>query len=170
MSPRDFNLWGMGSSEKSRSVFFSVHLHHSRNGPGNVPCLKSVCLAAFGRNRNLHSISEAPVSPSLFNQPWIWSWNFWFEVIWPTLQSWDDSLSQPALQSFPGPSTCKPGRCWRVTKLGSFVQTLFLSEIFCSGVWAKICWYLQYKSCFVFLLFAAPRVSIFFFILQMLIF
>lgn len=90
MSPSDFNPWGMGSSGKSRSVFFSVHLHHSRNGPGNVPCLKSVCLAGFGKNRNLHSLSEAPVNSSLFNQRWIWSWNFRFEGIWTTLQLRDD--------------------------------------------------------------------------------
>lgn len=82
------------------------------------------------------------------------------------------ALSQPTLQSFPGPSTCKPwlpGRCCKVTKLGSFVQTLFLSEVFCSGVWAEICWYLQHKRCCVFLLLAGPKVSIFLAIADILI-
>lgn len=166
MSPSDFNLWGMGSSEKSRSVFFfSVHLHHSRNGPGNVPCLKSVCLAAFGRNRNLHSIYEAPVNSSF-------STSTGFEVEISGLRESGPPCNYGMIpwaslhcRASQGPAPASLGGVGGSPNLGSFVQTLFLSEIFCffcSGVWAKICWYLQHKRCFVFLLLAGPRVSIFF--------
>lgn len=167
MSPSDFNLWGMGSSEKSRSVFFfSVHLHHSRNGPGNVLCLKSVCLAAFGRNRNLHSIYKAPVNSSF-------STSTGFEVEISGLRESGPPCNYGMIpwaslhcRASQGPAPASLGGVGGSPNLGSFVQTLFLSEIFCffcSGVWAKICWYLQHKRCFVFLQLAGPRVSIFFF-------
>lgn len=163
MSPSDFNLWEMGSSGKSRSVFSSVHPHHSRNGPGNVPWLKCACLAGFGEKKEFTFYFWSTSKLQSFQPALDLKLKF---LDWGNLAHFAmmGRLPWAILHCRASQSTCKPGlpgSCCKVTKLGSFGQTLFLAEIFCSGVWAKICWYLQHKRCLVFLLLEGPKVSFF---------
>lgn len=164
MSPSDFNLWEMGSSGKSRSVFSSVHPHHSRNGPGNVPWLKCACLAGFGEKKEFTFYFWSTSKLQSFQPALDLKLKF---LDWGNLAHFAmmGRLPWASLHCRASQSTCKPGlpgSCCKVTKLGSFGQTLFLAEIFCSGVWAKICWYLQHKRCLVFLLLEGPKVRVFF--------
>lgn len=163
MSPSDFNLWEMGSSGKSRSVFSSVHPHHSRNGPGNVPWLKCACLAGFGEKKEFTFYFWSTSKLQSFQPALDLKLKF---LDWGNLAHFAmmGRLPWASLHCRASQSTCKPGlpgSCCKVTKLGSFGQTLFLAEIFYSGVWAKICWYLQHKRCLVFLLLEGPKVRFF---------
>jgi len=58
MAPSDFNLCEISNSRKSRYTSFSVHLHHSRNGPVDVACLKGVCLAGLGNTWEFTGASD----------------------------------------------------------------------------------------------------------------
>lgn len=94
--------------EKVDQFFFSVHLHHNRNGPGNFPCL--LVLGKIGISIYFWSTSK--------------------------LQSFQPALDLKLKFLVWGLlSTCKPGlpgRCCKVTKLGVicpnplFVRTFLL--------------------------------------------
>lgn len=171
MSPSDFNPWGMGSSGKSRSVFFSqctsitaeMVLVMFLAWKVNVwLVLGKVKFALYFWSTGKFQSFQPALDLKLKFLVWgnlahfaIMGWFPWARLhCRASLQAW---APWEVLQGHQAGVICPNPlfiRCW-----GVFIR--------CS---AKICWYLQHKRCFVFLLLAGPRVSFFFFFWQMRIF